>query len=60
LRDRVEKTISHIGGLETEGLAEEARERIPTKENPRKAPHEPLRPPVARYKDGEQRTTGRR
>jgi hypothetical protein len=59
LRDRVKKLISHLGGLETKGLAEEARERVTTKEDPRKTPHEPLRPLVSRDEDGEQRTVGR-
>jgi hypothetical protein len=32
LRDRVKKPISHLGGLETEKLAERMREGVPTKE----------------------------
>jgi hypothetical protein len=60
LRDRVEKLISHLGGLETEGLPKEARERVPTEEeDPKKAPHEPLRPPVTRDEVG-RRTAGHR
>jgi hypothetical protein len=32
LRDRVEKLISHLGGLEIEELAMEGRERVPLEE----------------------------
>jgi hypothetical protein len=32
LRDRVEKTISHLGGLEIKELAMEGRERVPLEE----------------------------
>jgi hypothetical protein len=61
LRDQVEKPISHLGGLETEGLVGEARERVSMEEeDPREAPHEPLRPPVTRDEDGEKRTVGHR
>jgi hypothetical protein len=54
LRDRIEKPISHLGGLETERLAKEARERVPMEEeDPREALDEPLRPLIAGDKDGE-------
>jgi hypothetical protein len=33
--------------LETDELAEGLKERVPTEEDPREPPHEPLRPPVA-------------
>jgi hypothetical protein len=38
LRDRVEKPISHLGGLETENLAERMREGFPTEKDPREPP----------------------
>jgi hypothetical protein len=54
LRDRIEKPISHLGGLETERLAKEARERVPMEEeDPREALDEPLRPLIAGDEDGE-------
>jgi hypothetical protein len=38
----------HLGGLETNELAEGMKKRVPTEEEgPREAPHEPLNPPVA-------------
>jgi hypothetical protein len=47
LRDRVKKLIFHLGGLEIDELQEGMKERVPTKEeDPREAPHEPLRLPV--------------
>jgi hypothetical protein len=49
----------HLGGLEVEMLAKEVRERVPTEvEEPREAPHEPLRSPVTGDEDGEQSITG--
>jgi hypothetical protein len=48
LRDRVEKQNFHLEGLELEEHMENMKERVPTEEeNPREAPHEPLRLPVA-------------
>jgi hypothetical protein len=42
LRDRVEKTISHLGGLEIKELAMEGRERVPLEEeNLREPPCSP-------------------
>jgi hypothetical protein len=52
LRDRVEKLIFHLRGLETDELVEGMKERVSTEEeDPREAPHEPLRPPVAGVKE---------
>jgi hypothetical protein len=43
LREQVEKLNSHLGGLETEGLAEEAREGVPQRRNTLgRMPHSPL------------------
>jgi hypothetical protein len=48
LRDRVEKQNFHLEGFELEEHTEKMKERVPTEEeNPREAPHEPLRPLVA-------------
>jgi hypothetical protein len=41
LRDRVEKLISHLGGLETEKLVERMREGIPTEEDLGEPPYSP-------------------
>jgi hypothetical protein len=47
LRDQVEKPIFRLGGLETDELAEGMKERAPMEEeDPREAPHEPLRSSV--------------
>jgi hypothetical protein len=40
--------IFHLRGLETDELAEGMKERVPTEEDPREAPYEPLKPPVTR------------
>jgi hypothetical protein len=47
--------------LETEEFPEEARERVPTEveEDPKKANHEPLTPPVAGDEVGKMRTADR-
>ena len=37
----------HLGDLEMDELAEGLKERVPMEEDPREAPHEPLKPPVA-------------
>jgi hypothetical protein len=48
------KTIFHLGGLETDELAEGMKESVPTdEEDPREAPYEPLKPPVARGRSWE-------
>jgi hypothetical protein len=40
--------IFHLGGLKTNELAEGMKERVPMEEeDPREAPYEPLKPPVA-------------
>jgi hypothetical protein len=60
LRDRIEKPIIHLGGLETDVLIEGMKERVPTKEeNPRETPHEPLRPPVTRVEERSPKITDR-
>jgi hypothetical protein len=53
LIDQVQKWILHLGDLKLEDLVEGMKERVPTEEeeDPRKAPHEPLRPPVIRGED---------
>jgi hypothetical protein len=60
LRDRVKKLIFHLGGLETDELQEGMKERVPTKEeDPREAPHEPLRLPVTGVEERSPKITDR-
>jgi hypothetical protein len=60
LRDRAEKPMFHLGGLETDELTEGMKERVPTEEeNPREAPYEPLRPPVIGVKERSPKINGR-
>jgi hypothetical protein len=42
-----QKMIFYLRGLETDELAEGMKERVPMEEDPREAPYEPLKPPVA-------------
>jgi hypothetical protein len=59
LRDRVKKPIFHLGGLETDELAEGMKERAPMEEeDPREAPHEPLRSSVAGVEERTPKITG--
>jgi hypothetical protein len=60
LRDRAEKLMFHLGGLETDELTKGMKERVPTEEeNPREAPYEPLRLPVIRVKERSPKIIGR-
>jgi hypothetical protein len=55
----VEKLISHLRGLETEGLAEEAREGVPRRRNTLgRMPHSPLSTLVTGVGREETPTTG--
>jgi hypothetical protein len=55
------KMSFHFGGLKTDKLMEGLKERVPTEEeDPREAPHKPLRSPVARVKEEEQSSASHR
>jgi hypothetical protein len=60
LRDQVKKMNFHLGELETDKLTEGMNDRVPTEEeDPREAPHEPLKPPVMGVEERSLRITGR-
>jgi hypothetical protein len=60
LRDWVENPIFHLGGLETDELAEGMKDRVPTEEeDPTEALHEPLRPPITGVEERSPKITGR-
>jgi hypothetical protein len=52
LRDRVEKPISHLGGLEVENIAVRTREKVPRRISTLgRMPHSPLSSLVTREED---------
>jgi hypothetical protein len=60
LRDWVKKINFQLGGLETDELVEGMKERVPTEEeDPREAPHEPLKPTVTGVKERSPKISGR-
>jgi hypothetical protein len=51
--------IFHLGGLETDKLAEGTKKGVPTElEDPREAPHEPLKPLVTKGRNFAKGATG--
>jgi hypothetical protein len=58
LRDWVKKINFQLGGLETDELVEGKKERVPTEEDPREAPHEPLKLTVTGVKERSPKITG--
>jgi hypothetical protein len=59
LRDQVEKLISHLRGLKTDGLVEEAREGVPRRRNTLgRMPHSPFSTLVTGVRREEPPTAG--